>query len=468
MADRFEVHMSDSDALMWNMEKDPMLRGTITAVMVLDRAPDWERFRSRMDLASRLVLRLRQRVMMPPLRLGLPRYAVDPDFDLAYHVRRVSAPPPGDLDAVLELAQAWGMSGLDRARPLWEFTLVEGMADGGAALVMKVHHSVIDGVGGIELALRMLDAERMPAEPPSAPPVPEGEPIGPADLVRDALGMAIGDAAGTARRLPGVLGRLAVRALRDPIGTTAEAVRMGRSVVKLLAPATTMLSPVMRERSARWRYDVFDVPLDELKLAGKAAGGSLNDAFIAAVCGGLRRYHERHGTSVDELRMTMPVSLRDEGDPLGGNRISPLRMRMPVGEADPRRRIELIGEISRTWRAEPAVEATPAIAGVLNRLPTTAMTALFGGMLKHVDFLTSNVPGIPGATVYLAGSRVRRWYALGPTEGAATNVTLLSHGDLCCMGVTSDAAAIPDGAVLTACMREGFDEVLALVTGPGG
>jgi hypothetical protein len=183
---------------------------------------------------------------------------------------------------------------------------------------------------------------------------------------------------------------------------------------------------------------------------------------VAAVAGGLRRYHEVHGEPADELRMTMPVSLRETGDPLGGNRISPLRMRMPIAEHDPRRRIELVGEVSRTWRAEPAVAATPAIAGVLNRLPTSVMTAVFGGMLKHVDFLTSNVPGVPG-TVSLVGATVEHWYALGPTEGAALNVTLLSYGAVCGVGLTIDPAAVPDPDVMAEAIRQGFEEVLALV-----
>lgn len=457
----FERHMSDSDALMWNMEKDPLLRNTIAAVLVLEASPDWDALVARLDATSRLVPRLRQRVVSPPLRLGPPCYVVDRDFDLAYHLRRVVAPPPGTLRSVLDLSQSWAMGSFDRARPLWEFTLVEGLEDGRAALVMKVHHSVIDGVGGIELALRLFDPE--PGSPQDEPgPAPEPERVDPLALLADAAGLVVRDSAGLAVRMPGMAVGALWSSLTDPLGTVRGSLRMTRSVAKLLAPATTMLSPVMRARSARWRYEVLDVPLDDLKRAGKAAGGSLNDAFVAAVSGGMRHYHEAHDEPVHELRMTMPVNLREAGDPLGGNRISPLRMRMPIGEPDPRRRIERVGEVCRTWREEPAVAATPAIAGVLNRLPTSVMTSVFGGMLKHVDFLTSNVPGVPG-TVSLVGPPVERWYALGPTEGAAMNVTLLSYGQVCGVGLTIDPAAVPDHDVMTDAVRRGFDEVLTLV-----
>ena len=124
--ERFEAHMSDSDALMWNIEKDPLLRSTIVTVLFFDRAPDWPTLVARIERGSWLIPRMRQRVATPILRMGPPHWSGDPHFDLMYHLRRVRVCEPTD-DAVLDLARTAAMAGFDRSRPLWEYTLVEGL-----------------------------------------------------------------------------------------------------------------------------------------------------------------------------------------------------------------------------------------------------------------------------------------------------------------------------------------------------
>ncbi len=104
---------------------------------------------------------------------------------------------------------------------------------------------------------------------------------------------------------------------------------------------------------------------------------------------------------------------------------------------------------------------TGTLAGILNRLPTATTTAIFGSMLKCCDFCATNVPGAP-VPVYAAGARVEGLYAFAPPSGAAVNVSLISHIDTCCIGVVLDTTAVPDGDVLVRCLREGFDDVLAL------
>ena len=193
------------------------------------------------------------------------------------------------------------------------------------------------------------------------------------------------------------------------------------------------------------------------KRASAAAAGSINDGFMAAVTGGLRRYHERHDTPVHGLRVTMPINIRTPADPMGGNRITLMRFVVPVAQPDPARRIADISGLCRAARGEPSLAYTNAIAGTFNLLPPAAVAS----MLKHVDFVASNVPGFTTA-VYLAGARVERYVAFGPTIGASLNVTLLSYCGRCCAGVTVDTAAVPDPDVLVECLREGFNEVLAL------
>ena len=166
---KFEGRMSDTDALMWAVEKDPLLRSTITAIALLDQAPDHDRVLAKIDRGVRLIPRLRQRVVAPPFGVAPPEWIYDHNFDLNYHLRFVRAPGDGTLRDLLDLAAPMAMQGFDRARPLWEFTVVEGLADGKAAMIQKVHHAVTDGVGGIELALMLLDAERDPGSPTRRP-----------------------------------------------------------------------------------------------------------------------------------------------------------------------------------------------------------------------------------------------------------------------------------------------------------
>jgi len=458
---RFAQHMSDADALMWNIEKDPVLRSTIVAVGILDCEPDFARLRRRLDRASITIPRLRQRVITPPFRIGPPRWLHETGFDLDYHLRRVRLAAPADDRTLLELVAPIAQSSFDRARPLWELTIVEGLSGGRAAAVMKVHHSVTDGVGGIDLLSHIVDIERDADEPSELPEPASPSPLDTFALVRDSIDHTARRVLGISRRIPGTIAGAALTTLREPLRAAASAVDTTRSIARMLAPATAPLSSVLLTRGLGRRLDTFDIPLDDLKRAAKAANGSLNDAFVAAVVGGLSRYHTRHGATVSELRMTLPINLRTAGDDAGGNQFAPVRFAVPAAIDDPIARMTAIGALVRGWRAEPALRLTSTLAGVLNRLPTATSTALFGGMLKCVDFVTSNVPGAP-IPVFLGGARVEGFYAFAPPSGSALNVTLVSHCDQCCIGIVSDTAAVPDPEVLVECLREGFAEIVAL------
>jgi diacylglycerol O-acyltransferase / wax synthase len=460
---RFERHMSDADALMWSIEKDPLLRSTITMVSLLDGPPDRDRLLARLDRGSRLIPRLRQRAVRAPLVGAPPRWVTEADVDLDYHVRFLRAPSPGTPRQLLDLAGPVAMQGFDRARPLWEFLVVEGLVDGRAAFVQKVHHSVTDGVGGMELAMLLLDLERHPsgagvdADPLPEPPPPDR--LSTLGLVAEAIGHERRRQLGIARRTGAAL----ARAGRDPVGRARTTAAVVASAARLLAPAFQPMSPLMRDRSLRARFDTLTAPVDELKAAARLVDGKLNDAFVAAVAGGLRRYHEAHDQPVAALRMSMPISIRNAGDgsSVAGNQFVPARFGVPVGIADPRARMAAVRQQVGRQRAEPALPFTEVVAGVLNRLPTTVTTRLFGSMLKGVDFVTSNVPGAP-MPVYLAGAKVDATFAFGPLAGAAANVTLLSLVDEVNVGVNTDPAAIPDPDLFLACLEAGFDEIRKL------
>jgi diacylglycerol O-acyltransferase len=329
---------------------------------------------------------------------------------------------------------------------------VEGLQGGGAAVVLKFHHALTDGIGGIELAHHIFDLERT-GSAPGTTEIPKGEHLDGWHLVVDTARYDAGRLTRWAWRLPAATVRTSAQLALHPRDTVRTAVSVGR----IVEPYLSTLSTVMRERRMDRRLDVIDVRLDDLRRAAVSQGGRLNDAFLTAVTGGLRRYHEEHGAEVGDLRVTLPVSLRAEGDPEGGNRITLLRFRLPAGTSEPAARMRAIHDTVLRWRSERSLPHTQGIAAALNLLPP----AVVGGMLKHVDFLASNVPGVT-VPLYVAGAKVEAWYAFGPTIGASVNVTLMSYVDTCFVGLTIDTAAVPDPDCLLRCLAEGFEEVLAL------
>jgi diacylglycerol O-acyltransferase / wax synthase len=452
--------MRNSDAFTWAMESDPRLRSTVVTVVVLDRSPDWEEARNRFDLISRRVPMLRQRVVPSPPPAP-PRWEDAPDFDLGFHMRRVTATAPGTFDTVLEMARVAAMEDFDRARPLWENTLIDGVENDGAAMILKFHHALTDGVGGIQIGMILFDLSEVPEKHGPVAELPEVPPPAWLSGYRDTArydARLVGNALmGTLKSAP----KLISNGIRRPVPTISSAAEMAASVYRTVRPVNRTGSPLMKKRSLVRRLGVLEVPFPELRAAAHRSGGALNDAFVAGVAGGLRRYHEKRGVAVGDLHLTMPMSLREEGDEMGGNRITVMRFDVPVGVADPAQRIREIHERTSRVRHEKSLPYTQWIAGALNMMPRWYI----GSILRHVDFLCSDVPGIP-VPVFLGGARVLTQYAFGPTIGAAVNVTLLTYVDTCAIGIDVDTAAIPDYDVFSESLLAGFDEVLALASAP--
>lgn len=449
--------MTGSDAFTWYMERDPALRSTVVAVIWLDRAPVWDALAARIDRMTRLVPSLRQHVVESPFRLTTPRWTYDPHFDLGWHLRRVRAPHPRSRDTVLELARHAAMSAFDRARPLWELTLIEGFKGGRAVLLLKLHHSLSDGVGGMRLLSLLCDLQREPSDPGDLPPAPEGETLGLPAMLTAAAGSVTGRSVRTAWQGAGAAVPALLRTARHPVRNATGAVAMARSVYRTAAPILQTKSPVMRERATTRTLATMEIPLAAMKNAAKSAGGTLNDAYLAAMTGGLRRYHERNGAAVNTLRVVVPISIRTDSDRDWGNRITLQRLTVPVGEPDVVIRMQELHRLVEALRKEPSLPVTDLIAGALNLLPASYV----GGVLKHVDFLASDVPGTR-VPAYLAGAKITRVFAFGPTIGAALNSTLVSYLGTCNIGINIDNAAVPDPDVLLESLRESFAEIEAL------
>lgn len=448
--------MNALEALMWRAEADPRLRSTICSLELLDVTPDWERFLAATDWATRLVPRFRQRVVEPALGLGHPAWVVDRDFDLHYHARRVRLAGDADWDEALRVAEQIAMVPFDRSRSPWEVVLIEGLPDGQAAFLLKMHHATTDGLGAVQL-LSMLHSTRREASPDKPQPAPlPPERTSPADVLARQVTRDIGRLPAT---IAGAAGALA--AFRRPYGATRGALRFAASMRRVLSDPDAEGSPLLRERSLSWRFATMDVPFAPLRAASKTVGGSLNDAFLAALLGGYRRYHEELGTPVDRIPIAIPISVRRPGDPDGGNQFAGARLAGPVGIADPSERMREIGAMVLRAREEPAVAALGHAAPALSRLPGALISPVAGNLTKANDLQASNIPGIREDR-YIAGAKILKAYPFGPLPGCATMITLVSHLDGCCIGINLDPAAVTDPERFVRCLREGFDEVLAV------
>lgn len=450
--------MSWWETVMWRAEGDLRTRSTGVVVEILESAPDWERLRDAHDRLSRRVPRLRERVVAPALPLVPPAWSPDPHFDLDYHLQRVGIAGDGSETELFALAAATAARPFDPNRPPWEATLVTGLEGGRAGYLLKIHHSMSDGLGLIQL-LELTHGRGPEPEPARLAPLPATRQAEtPSSLLvgrlRDGASAAVGstlrDAARTVRSVAG-----------DPVGAVGDAVRFGASLRRLLNPPPVQRSDLLADAGTGYLMLSHDVPLADLRAAAKAVGATVNDAFLAALLGAFRRFHAHHGRTVTQMPIAVPVSLRTDDDPAGGNRFAGARFAAPVGEPDPRVRIEAVRAAVRAARREPAIGFLDVIAPALGRLPKPLLVDIAGGLTTVSDLQASNLGGI-GRRLYLAGARVERVYPMGPRPGVSAMVTMLSYEGACCVGVNANPGVVADGKVFATCLRDGFDEILDL------
>lgn len=454
--------MGAFDAVMYDVEGDPLLRSGIVAFVVLDGPPDRAQVAARVERLTRVFPRLRQRAVGNQFSPAPPRWETDPNFDPSYHVRwRRLLDDEADMQAALDYAARVSESDFDHARPLWEIAILTGLVDGQAAVIFKIHHSVADGMGGLAMSAALFD---LSAQPDDLGPMPDAPAdAAPADLLERVIHATRFEFGAVEEVVVGST-RFALRALREvaarPVSTALSAGRTAVSAAAMLAPQGPPRSEWMTGRSLTSHFTIVQVPLADLKAAAHRADVTLNVVFMAAVADAVGAYHRRHGHDLESIRVNMPIDQRQPGDAPTGNHWVPARFLVPTDDSTPTDRLYRLQGLLHHARTDPALGLSEMVYKALALLPAPLTERLAGGLMKGVDVAATNVPGSP-VPVYMCGAQVTTLVPFAPKSGAAINVALLTYGGSAFIGVNADPAAVDDPAELTACLAEAFADLTA-------
>jgi WS/DGAT/MGAT family acyltransferase len=421
----------------------------------------YERIHALMDARIHLIPPLRRRLVEVPFGFYTPVWIEDPDFDLDYHLRRAALPAPGGPAELAEFIADVAGRPLDRAHPLWEAYVVEGLEHGHIAFIAKLHHSLIDGASGVEVIAALFDLDpNAPLLADDAPPdtwEPERVP-GEAELLVESLGELIQQPAKV------------YRAFRNLVPNVMRAVRRTRDeeldvALPLTAPRLSMNRSIGPRRSVA----LSSVSLDEVKAVKSALGVTVNDVVLAITAGAMRTYLERRDELPDRpLVASIPTSVRASDDRGYGNRVSSMFAALPVEQPDPLDRLDAVArsmsgakgfheEVGGNTLQEWAELAAPALFGRAMRFYTRLR---IGERLRPIiNLVMSNVPG-PPFPLYFAGAQVVAIHPMGPIfDDCGLNVTVLSYLDHIDFGFLASRDLVPDVDRLAAAVPEALAEL---------
>lgn len=369
--------------------------------------------------------RFRQKLAVAPFS-DHPVWVDDEHFNLLYHLRHTALPIPGDDRQLKRLVGRIMSEKLDRAKPMWEMWIVEGLEGGRIALISKVHHCLIDGISGVDLLAAFMGPDASyratKSEYSWVPrPAPSSAQLAADEVLRRAS-------------LPGKALAGAVRALGHAEESIREVSRGATGFVqglsKAISPAseTPLNVPIGPHRRFDWtRFDLAVVREIKTKL-----GGTINDVVLACVTGAVRKYLVDRSfdfTDVD-VRVFIPVSTRDESQRGKlGNRVSMVVASIPVGEPDPKKRLELIIKETKSIKESGQAEGTEAFEELSDLVSDNLITSLakLAASRRTFNLVVTNVPG-PPVPIYLNGGKLLESYPLVPLyENQALGIALFSY-----------------------------------------
>jgi diacylglycerol O-acyltransferase len=419
----------------------------------------------REKLADRVaaIPEFRRKLHNSPLNFVHPVWVEDEAFDVDRHLHRVAVPSPGDRETLAELCAHFAGQPLDRARPLWEMYVIEGVADDAVAVLLKMHHATVDGVSGANLIAYLCGLD-----PDSLLPLPgtDDNPSAPShlDLLRSSVTSLARRPAAVAKLLPDLVG-MAPRWI-------GRAIRRTGMPVPFTAPRTSFNRTITGLRTVAYA----SLDLDEVKAVKNAFNVTVNDVVLALCSGALRRYLQGRGELPDEpLVATVPVSVQDRSDKdTGSNQVSAFFASLPTQLTDPAARIYALAESNRVAKEHHfsikadmlqdwAQFAAPRLFGFAVRAYSALRLAEKHPVVHNL--VISNVPG-PPMPLYLLGARVTGLYPLGPVfHGAGLNVTVISNAGRVDIGLLGARELVPELWTLADAIQSEMKDLLEAASG---
>jgi WS/DGAT/MGAT family acyltransferase len=442
-------------------QEGPASHMHVGAVMIFDGPPPaYEDFLAHTRSRLHLVPRYRQKLAFPPLETGRPLWVDDPNFNLAYHVRHTALPAPGDETQLRALAARIHSQRLDRARPLWETWLVQGLEGNRFALISKTHHALVDGISGVDLATVLFDLQPVPEPVPS-----EGEPWEP-QPEPSALGLAARGLKGVAR-FPFELAGRTLAAARHPTATLDAARDAAEGIGEVAwaglnpAPETPLNVPIgPHRRLAFVRNDLAD-----FKRVKDALGGTVNDVVLAVAAGGLRTWLRSRGVRTEglELRALVPVSVRTrEQHHQLGNRLVVMRGPLPVYVEDPIARLNVVRQAMDGLKESKQAVGAEVLTGLEQLAPPTilAQASRLNFSTRLFNLLVTNVPG-PQLPLYVLGRELHDLFPVAfLPRNHALAIAVMSYNGRMDFGLLGDYDAMPDLDAVGDALRSALEELL--------
>jgi diacylglycerol O-acyltransferase / wax synthase len=423
-------------------------------------APDYDDILEMIALRLQYVPRFRQKLATVPLGLGRPLWVDDPHFNIEYHVRHTALPAPGSRAKLNRLVARIMSQQLDRAKPLWEFWVAEGLAGNRFALISKTHHSLVDGISGTDIMSVLLDPSPEPPQIERDDWRPSVEPSSDrlmVEALRERLTSprevmrSVQSATSDPAKLPGRLIE-SLRAMSEWVGSG------------FAAPASSLNRPISPHR----RFETVNVQLDDLKRIKNAFGGTVNDVVLTVVSGGLRRLLQARGERVDdlELRAMVPVSVRaDHQRGSLGNMVANVWAVLPIYEPDPLERLQVISESMTDLKSSGQAVGAQLLTSLGEFAPPTivAQASRMVARQRAFNLVVTNVPG-PQIPLYTLGREMLEVYPVLPLSGNTTlGVALLSYNGSVGFGLLGDYETTEDIGELAEGIEKSVAELLAAI-----
>jgi diacylglycerol O-acyltransferase / wax synthase len=424
--------------------------------------PPYTEFLDALRSRLHLVPRYRQKLSVPPGGTGRPLWVDDPSFSIEYHVRHTALPKPGDERQLLRLAGRIFSQQLDRSKPLWEIWMVEGLADGGFALISKTHHALIDGIAGVDIAQVIFDLGPVPTEVPHPDEAwtPSPEPSSLEVLAAGALGIVR-----TGARTLGAAASMATRPGQTLHSTRVALEGLGEVAWAGMNPAPE--TPLNVEIGPHRRYEIVRNALADFKAVKNAFGGTVNDVVLTVVSGALRTWLQSRGVRTEglELRALVPVSIRTS-DQRGetGNRIAAMRGPLPVYIEDPVARLRTVKAGMDDLKESKQAVGAEVLSGVQNFAPPTilAQASRLNFSTRLFNLIVTNVPG-PQFPLYVRGREMLDVFPVAfLPKNHALAIAIMSYNGRMNFGLLGDYDSLPDIGVIAEGIQASLAELLTL------